>query len=1127
MSRNYTTHFIAKDEPARNNWTLHTSFIYTESIVAIKAAEGQTILVEPEPKRIRSTTIVLPDLVIDDLRIGKNKIVQIGSPGTEVDVELFQYTTEILKGVLKDGSVIYIKLPGSKESLSSKDVLKINNFKDVASINESSRFSWLSHRKMSSPKSPQDINRSWANEFSFHQESSDGKKPGLRKPQLGAIYATAAHLSVKSSPATIVMPTGTGKTDAMIATLVHQQFEKTLVLVPTNPLREQIFKKLIKLGELKKLGVIPFRTLNPRVAIIEHGITNKPEALALLKESNVVVSTVQAIAKSDDAVKAVFAKHFSHLIIDEAHHTPASSWQLLTELFPNKPILQYTATPFRRDGKYIKGDIIYNYPLGMAQDEKYFKKINLVKLQEFDELKSDETIAKAAIEVLEQDLGKPNNLDHIIMARCKDKGRAKEILKIYQRLGGKFNPILITSDTKTREYREYKDALENRASRIVVCIDMLGEGYDLPNLKIAALHDTHKSLAVMLQFVGRFTRVANNVGEATVVLNVNDPQVNKDLESLYSEDPDWNEILREKSESKIQSEIDAHEFIKDFSGELSKHVSLWNLRPSFSTFIFETSTKKWEPEKFADVMPKTYQYWHAINQKEKILVFVISKEEEVKWGKYKDIHNHSFELYVAHWDETRKALFVYGSDYDAINTAQLARAICGDDTRVKNGSKVFNVFAGVERTLARNVGISTVGNISYTMHFGNDITQGLSKVDKSSGVLNNIFAWGYENGDRFAAGSSVKSGKIWSRGGAPILLWKEWCIKMATKVFDKTIKESDITRDFLRPKELTKRYAVTPIVAQWSEGILQSNEDNVTIYIGKEEYKLYEVDLEITEFSDTGPVKFKIFSDKFESTYKIDYGAKHTSYTLVKGKQVKIKRRSGLPISLIDYVVKDPIVIIYIDGSFSYNHLHVPTPKLNDFFDVSNIEVVDWSGTDIKVESMDQDVKKNSIQYKMFELIKNDYDLIFNDDASGEAADLIAIRQESRDTIRLRLIHAKFSSSDKPGARIKDFYEVCGQAQKSIRWKHNGFEYLSNHIKAREALWQKDGYSRFLKGNMNDLNRLKKFSRFAPKFIFEVTIVQPGLSKSKPSTDIIQLLGSTEDYLLKTSNAEFSVIASK
>ncbi|WP_346659404.1 helicase-related protein [Bradyrhizobium sp. 141] len=60
-------------------------------------------------------------------------------------------------------------------------------------------------------------------------------------------------------------------------------------------------------------------------------------------------------------------------------------------------------------------------------------------------------------------------------------------------------------------------------TRIVVCVDMLGEGVDLPNLKIAALHDTHKSLAVTLQFIGRITRKGDDktIGEATVVTPIN------------------------------------------------------------------------------------------------------------------------------------------------------------------------------------------------------------------------------------------------------------------------------------------------------------------------------------------------------------------------------------------------------------------------------------------------------------------------------------------------------------------------------------------------------------------------------------------------------------------------------
>ncbi|WP_235819678.1 hypothetical protein [Caldifermentibacillus hisashii] len=35
---------------------------------------------------------------------------------------------------------------------------------------------------------------------------------------------------------------------------------------------------------------------------------------------------------------------------------------------------------------------------------------------------------------------------------------------------------------------------------------MFGEGIDIPNLKIAAIHDKYKSLPITLQFIGRFAR---------------------------------------------------------------------------------------------------------------------------------------------------------------------------------------------------------------------------------------------------------------------------------------------------------------------------------------------------------------------------------------------------------------------------------------------------------------------------------------------------------------------------------------------------------------------------------------------------------------------------------------------
>ena len=54
---------------------------------------------------------------------------------------------------------------------------------------------------------------------------------------------------------------------------------------------------------------------------------------------------------------------------------------------------------------------------------------------------------------------------------------------------------------------------------------MLGEGYDFPNLKIAAVHATHKSLASTLQFIGRFARTnAEKIGKAKFIA-VNDEEL--------------------------------------------------------------------------------------------------------------------------------------------------------------------------------------------------------------------------------------------------------------------------------------------------------------------------------------------------------------------------------------------------------------------------------------------------------------------------------------------------------------------------------------------------------------------------------------------------------------------------
>jgi len=226
-------------------------------------------------------------------------------------------------------------------------------------------------------------------------------------------------------------------------------------------------------------------------------------------------------------------------------------------------------------------------------------------------------------------------------------------------------------------------------------------------------------------------------------------------------------------------------------------------------------------------------------------------------------------------------------------------------------------------------------------------------------------------------------------------------------------------------------------------------------------------------------------------------------------------------------MISDPVVVYYAGGSFSYNAQFVAVSDDIGLFPVDDIIPYDWDGdgVNIRKESMGYDREADTIQASYFRHIEDDYDLIINDDGSGESADLVAIKSTD-DEILLTLVHCKFSSKDDPGGRLKDLYEVCGQAQRSIRWKHLNLNYLYHHIKRRQKSWRDRGYSRFLKGNIEDLASIRNRSRTVP-IRFSVVIVQPGLSIKKVNEELLKLLGSTSVYIKKTTMAELVVVGSE
>jgi superfamily II DNA or RNA helicase len=139
----------------------------------------------------------------------------------------------------------------------------------------------------------------------------------------------------------------------MISTLVYEQCERILVLVPSAILRKQMLDKFSSLGCLREIGVVDQKTANPRVAIIESGIKKVDDVAKLVDNSNVIIALSQALKNFSAEAKQELITKCSHLFIDEAHHVPAQTWNEIKDSFKDKPIVQFTATPFRRDGKRI------------------------------------------------------------------------------------------------------------------------------------------------------------------------------------------------------------------------------------------------------------------------------------------------------------------------------------------------------------------------------------------------------------------------------------------------------------------------------------------------------------------------------------------------------------------------------------------------------------------------------------------------------------------------------------------------------------------------------------------------------------------------------------------------------
>ena len=979
---------------------------------------------------------------------------------------------------------------------------------------------------------------SWIDGFSYVREDPDRKIIGLRGPQIGAVHAAHAHWSVSDATGTIVMPTGTGKTETMLSILVSAGCSKLLVVVPTDALRAQLADKFLTLGILKAEGsrILDRGALYPVVSTLRHIPTNTDEVDEIFGPSNVIVTTSSIAGQCAGPVQERMAYHCPYFFIDEAHHAEAPTWRAFKAKFKERRILQFTATPFREDGRPLDGEIIFKYPLKQAQEEGYFQQIQFIPVVEFNRKRADEAIAEKAIEQLRADSDK----GHILMARVESVSRAGEVFELYSH-HAEFNPVQLHTGIKSIRQRDrIRRQIIAGQARIVVCVDMLGEGFDLPELKIAAFHDIRKTLAVTLQLVGRFTRARPDLGHATFIANTADISVQDELRKLYTRDPDWNLLLPQLSDSMIGEQISLQEFLHGFT-EFAQEIPLKSVRPAMSTVVYRTKCEDWTPENFRMGIPglnSCEQVYQTTNHAERTLIIVTARRVALAWTDVESLFSWEWELYVVIWSPEQNLLFI-NSSTNSGEYKGLAEAVGGETAILVRGQNVFRTFAGVNRLRLQSVGLTEqLGrNVRYTGRMGSDVEQGLSDVQRHRALKSVLSGTGYEDGERTGVGASRK-GRIWSHKRERVDHLSAWCKKIGAKILDETIDPDEVLKGTLESSTVVERPKAMPIGVDWPEEVYTTPEALWSVFLGLHEYSLSELSLEIVTPNLEGSLRFAIASEPERVELDLELfdsdGVPDYRYLIRGETPVKVRRgERAEPEDASDFFYNNPPVIWFSTGGSLEGNQYVELKGTRPPYDAAKIQAWDWATVNIRKESQGDGKEPDSIQAKVIrELQTRDYDMIVDDDRKGEAADVVAIRinggKAAPSSIDVEFFHCKYSQQDEPGRRVGDLYEVCGQAQKSVSWMSSPEKRtdLFTHLLRRQAHRQDLGApSRYELGDGELLQTIREISHVCPVSL-KISIVQPGVSKAQVSREQLELMSVTENYLMETYQLEFGVIAS-
>ncbi len=952
----------------------------------------------------------------------------------------------------------------------------------------------------------------------------DNENPGLRNSQIGAIHSILTHFTLREDPAIVVMPTGSGKTAVLILSAYLLRVKRVLVITPSILVRDQITEEFESLQTLKKCGCVSRKFKCPKTKRITKRVKTKEDWFGYAKY-DVCVSTPNVVSPGIAGIVKPPDELFDMILVDEAHHSPARTWAKLLDTFPNARKVLFTATPFRKDKKEIGGKFIYTYPLRKAFEDGIFGEIEYYPVDWDGKDDPDIVIAKYAERIFKKDKGQ--GYSHALMVRTDSKKRANDLKRIYQD-NTHLNLQVIHSGYSYRHIKKAIALLRSNKLDGIICVSMLGEGFDFPQLKIAAIHIPHKSLEITLQFIGRFARVSGDkIGQAKFLAIPN--QIEIETEKLYREDATWQEIIANLSETKIQMEDRIRMNIDTFTAptisdfEL-QDLSLYSLKPYSHVKIYEVDG---DVDLEADIeFPPNFEIVYHRYSPELSTTILITKESlQARWSNMDIFQRTEYDLFIIYFHKKANLLFINASRRSTSLYEIVAKHICRGSHGILELFRINRILRDLEKLDCFNIGmrnrVRSTNTETYRIIAGSHAQDAVRKTDGRLFHRGHIFAKASRHGESITIGYSSGS-KVWRNQNLQIPLLIDWCKELGDKINSEGVVQTGSGLDILPTSQQLSSIPKNIIAVEWHVNafahpwqICYQNKGKRTIF------DLLDCEFEILATNKDEVINLALSFPSFDwpIVFSINSASFFTPDPKAEGILEVFNQEEA--INIIDYLNNYPLQFYIWNFAWFSGHEFYPAPTEFAPYDRRKILTVDWKGNKVNITNEANFETQNGTSIHTFlgsYLTSKKVDVVFYDHGSGELADFITL--ESRNEyIEVVFYHCKKSCHESPGNRVSDIYEVTGQVIKSTHL--NSSDKVCEHIKRRTRRG-----SKFLKGDIRGVEKCLERTTLKPMKT-KITLVQPGISISAISDKNLTIIAAADDYVRTAGSTEMLIIGSR